>query len=96
MTKKSLKIGLKLFESVFFLFQSYSVGPRMSGADGDICNSCLQPYNSKDRVPKVILLARKGSHMFLFSRYLLLLTYFLFNGNNDGDQILKSWNISQN
>jgi len=26
----------------------------MSGADGDSCNSCLSPYNSKDRVPKIL------------------------------------------
>jgi len=26
----------------------------MSGVDGDTCNSCLLPYNSKDRLPKIL------------------------------------------
>ena len=34
----------------------------MSGADGDSCNSCLSPYNSKDRVPKVKLSTTIMSH----------------------------------
>jgi len=36
------------------LQESYWFLVRMSGVDGDTCNSCLLPYNSKDRLPKIL------------------------------------------